>query len=253
MSALLSATINEDIFAFGKEMTKSLHSLTSQRKAKVDHSFEKNVHELLLIYSKDLEKTKKYSLIAEHRADFNNDGIQIDIHLKPTEKDSNSHYLIEVKRYKKDDEGIHIKAVEGIAQTFNKTYRKSELHSKETTGIIMMRLAVQHDNIYLISQKLTVDDGLIVDLGTIRIQKFWIDDKSGDEIKVDYDEPIERKIKKPIFKKDPKQEEIKKDYNKRMNARSGEYMVKKYKELIGDLMKQTDNNKEQANGIDHTE
>jgi hypothetical protein len=200
MSALLDATVNEDIFTFGKGMTKSLHSLSPKRNAKGGHPLEKEIHELLLIYLIDLEQTGKYIVIAEHGADFGNNGFRIDIHLKPTEGDSKNHYLIEVKRYEKDDEGIYIKAIEGIAQMFDKTYYRHELKSKETTGIIMMGLAAHYDKICLISQKFTVHNGVITDLGTIRIQKFWINEKSGDEIEIDYEEPIEREIKMPSFK-----------------------------------------------------
>jgi hypothetical protein len=69
MSALLNATINEDIFALGKEMTKSLHSLTLKRIANATHPKEKEIQKLLLMYLKDLEESGKYTVIAEHGAD----------------------------------------------------------------------------------------------------------------------------------------------------------------------------------------
>jgi hypothetical protein len=162
--------------------------------------------------------------------------------LKPSKGDCKNHYLIEVKRYKIDDEGIYIKAIEGISQMFSKKYYRHELLSKETTGIIMIGLAAHYDKICLISQKITVDNNVIVDLGTIRIQKFWINDKSRDGIKVDYEKPIERKIRKPSFKKDPKQGEIKEDYNKRMNKEFGDHMARQYTNWIKKLKNSTNSN-----------
>jgi hypothetical protein len=259
MSALLKATIQEDIFTLGREMTKSLHSLTLKRIGKIAHPnnktydvLEKEIQNLLFMYLKDLEDSGKYTVITEHGADHGDNGFRIDIHLKPAKGDCKNHYLIEVKRYEKDDEGIYIEAIEGIAQMFNKTYNRRELHSKEITGIIMMGLAVQNDKICLISQKLTVHNNIIVDLGTIRIQKFWINDKSGKGIKVDYDEPLMREIGRPPIEP-PQQNVTDEDHNREMKSQLGEYMAKKCSEWVGELKKQTENNKEQVNGGNYVE
>jgi hypothetical protein len=198
ISKLRKATLSEDFYTFGIEMTKSLHSLYLKRKIGSQHFLEREVQNLMLKYLEELKRNGDYDVLNDHEVDPASDEAEefrIDIHLVPTKGENKPHYIIELKKYDKYDGSIQEKALYALRKICVKKYYRHIIKSDDTTPVILMGIAAHYDSICLVTLKVGVKNGEIT-VGTepIRLQRFRITGKDGDKIVLEYVAPEDNQL-----------------------------------------------------------
>jgi hypothetical protein len=203
ISKLHEATKSEDFHAFGVEITKSLYKLYLSRKAGDSHPKERAIHDLMLTYLEDLRANGDYKVLHEHGAGYPSDGSEkgyrMDFHLEPNRVESKTHYIIELKKHDTDDESIVVKALEGLKQIYEFNYHRHLLESNDTKAVIMMGLAAHYDHICLVTQKVDVKNGKILEAEAISQQRFRIADNCKDKTQIEFIEQEKYDLKQIIF------------------------------------------------------